>query len=191
MSNRTTYVINFIAQPGSGKSSVSASLFSQLKCHEKLKRKKSVEYIQEYAKQLVWTKNWDALNDQHYVSRKQYGLLKQMDGLVDIIVCDYSLLNGLYYNRFNPDNVSDVEKTHKYILDRYNEFVNINIFLNRGDFEYETEGRIQTEDEATQVGIDMKRMLQENNIYYTEFTADLSSESMTKLVNFVIRMMDE
>src|SRR5271170_2209535 len=169
MSKRST-VVNFIGGPGVGKTTISALTFALLKCNNKLKEKHVVvEYVQELAKNLVWTKKWDALNDQHYVSRKQYELLKQIDGEVDIIVCDYSLLHGLYYNQYNPDNVSNIDKTNAAVMKWYGEFHNINIFLNRGAFEYEKSGRYQTEDQASQVGIDMKKILANNSIGYTEF----------------------
>src|SRR5438067_1008096 len=130
--SRKTYIINFIGGPSSGKSTLSALLFAKLKLN---KNKYLVEYVQEYAKHLVWTKQFHILNNQYYVTQYQYNLLKQMNGEVDMVITDGPLIQGMYYNMHNRDNISNVEKTHNYIISCHSEFKNINIFLNRGNHE--------------------------------------------------------
>ena len=187
MSNKT-FVINLIGGPGCGKSTLSALIYAKLKVHN---NKYVVEYAQEYAKHLVWTKNFDVLNNQYYVTQHQYKLLKQMNGEVDFIVTDGPLCQGLYYNLHNKDNISNINKTEKLIIDSHNEFCNINIFLKRGAFEYEAQGRLQSEEESKEIDVILKHLLKQNGITFAEFDADSSNENIDKIVEYVIDIVNE
>lgn len=158
-----TIVINFISGPSSGKSTVAAELFVALK-----KLKLNVEYLQEYAKQLVWLKEYDTLNNQQYVSNQYYKSIKAMDGVVDFIILDSSLLNGLYYNRNNLDNLSNIDKTEQLIYDYYNQLTNINFFIHRLNIDYEQAGRIQSEDEAKSIDTHLINILNHSKIDYID-----------------------
>ena len=100
-----TYVINIIGAPGVGKTTISALLFARLKLRGYI-----CEYVQEYAKKLVWIKDFDSLNNQYHVTKKQYELLHQIDGHVNFIVTDGPLIHGIYYNKYNKDNISNIDK---------------------------------------------------------------------------------
>ena len=139
-------IINLIGGPGCGKTTVAAGIFYRLKL-----KGVNVEYVQEYAKKLVWLERWDDLNNQYSVSRKQYDVLKALDDKVDVIITDGPLVHGFYYVKYNKDNVSSKKKTKESIRRWVNEFDNENYFLDRGDYPYETEGRYQTEKEAKEV----------------------------------------
>lgn len=180
--SKITFVINFIGGPGLGKTVLSALVFAQLK----LKHYVS-EYVQEYAKQLVWTKDFDILNNQYYVTKHQSQLLKQIDGKVDMIVTDGPLVHGLYYNLHNQHNTSDINKTNRLILDSHNYFNNINIFLTRGSYEYEQEGRLQTENEAQEIDVIMKHLLKANHIPYKEFLASAEPGNVAEIVDYIIQ----
>ena len=162
----TTYIINLISGPGSGKTTMAVLLFAELKMLGH-----TVEYVQEYAKKLVWMQDYERLNNQYLVSKKQADLFWSIDGKVQYIVTDACLLHGLYYNRHNPDNVSNVEKTEKLILERYNQFHNINIFLERGDFPYEPAGRIQSYQESITIDNYLKKMMNEMKIPYKQWAS--------------------
>jgi len=93
-------IIQIIAGPGAGKTTVAALLFAKMKlCNPTLR----IEYVQEYAKKLVWRRDFEALNDQYQVSRKQYMLFDAMKDEVDVIITDTSLLIGLYHNRHSKE----------------------------------------------------------------------------------------
>jgi len=175
---KKTKVINLIGGPGAGKTVTAALLFARLKILGK-----SAEYIQEVAKTLVWTKQFDAINNQHALSNKQYKILKMINGNVDYIITDGPLLNGLYYNQHNPDNVCDIAKTEKFIMQWYNEFENINLYLIRGDFTYEQAGRMQTEKEALEIERTLQMILDNKSIPYKEFTTDIANiDNMIKYI---------
>ena len=174
--NMQTLLINLISGPGSGKTTMAALLFSELKMRGYI-----VEYVQEYAKKLVWLKDFDKLNNQYLVTKKQVELFEKISGNVQIIVTDACILHGLYYNQYNPDNVSNLEKTEKLIIESYHEFNNYNFFLKRGNFRYETNGRIQTEEESKDIDIKLKKYLKMYNIPYQNFLSD--KENINEMAN--------
>lgn len=163
-----TKVINFVASPSSGKSLMAALIFSELK----MKHYKA-EYVQEYAKTLIWQDRLDELANQYNVSLEQYKMIKSVNGKVQYICLDSPLLLGLYYNRHHTDNVSNVEKTEKMILSKMDEFDNIYIFLDRNlEFPYETEGRIHNEEQSNQIAKDLILLLDNLGIKYKRFVSD-------------------
>ena len=183
---RKTWVINLIGGPGVGKTTSAALLFGQLKVEFP---GIVTEYVQEYAKKLVWIKDYEALNMQYSVTLKQYKLLKQINGQVDFIITDGPLIQGLFYNKYNNENTSDVSKTEALVLKTFNEFNNINIFLTRGDFEYEEEGRTQTESEAIKVDDILKEMLVNANINFKIFKSD--PNNIPEMIQYIFQIVGE
>jgi tRNA uridine 5-carbamoylmethylation protein Kti12 len=178
-------IINLVAGPSVGKSIFAAELFSRLK-----QKKYNAEWVPEEAKKLVWTENWDLLNNQHYVSKTQYELFKAIYHKVDIIVTDGSLLHGLYYNRYNEDNISNVEKTEKFIEQYFNEFNNLNIYLERNmTIPFQQEGRIQNLEESLKIDSELINILNEKNIKFQSFLADICN--VDKMLKYIENKLKE
>ena len=176
---RKTKIINIVAGAGVGKSVLASQIFHQMKIDGC-----SIEFVGEYAKELVYEKNFELLNNQHYVSYKQKEMLKALVGKVDYIVTDGSILHGLVYNILHKDNISNIEKTEKKILEFYNEFDNITFFLQRNkNYDYENNGRIQTFDEAIKIDSILEDMLKKHKITYKSFFN--SKENFTKIMNYI------
>lgn len=174
-----TKIINFISGPSGGKSIITSETFVQMKV-----RGHSVEIVPEYAKKLVWDEDWELLNDQYYVSNQQFKLLQAVYEKMPFVITDGSLLHGLVYNKINPDNTSNIEKTERAILDWFNKFDNIVIFLERNnDVKYETAGRIQNEDEAKKIDKLLKEELLMKKIPFYRFDSDLSN--VFKICNLI------
>jgi len=176
-----SYLINFIAGPGVGKSVMTSLIFAKLKM-----KGYNAEIVPEYAKQLVWTEEFELLNNQYHVSYYQNKLLKSLVGKTDYIVTDGSLVHGLVYNMVNTDNTSDKDKTKSAILEWHNSFKNINIYLERNiKLKYQQEGRIQSLEEATHIDNLIKFQLFDNKLEYKSF---LSAEDS---VNSIIEYIEE
>jgi hypothetical protein len=174
-----TTVINFVGGSGCGKSLMAALTFAELKM-----RHLKAEYIQEYAKTLVWQKRFDELDNQYQVSTEQYRMIKAVHGAVDYIVCDSGLIIGMFYNRYHPTNVCNVEKTEKMLKEKMAEFDNVYIYLERNDeFPYEREGRIQDEEEAKEIDTLFKSLLDELKLEYLSVIS--SKESIPKIMDYI------
>jgi hypothetical protein len=105
-----TRVINIIGGPGSDKSLFTAAIILYLHLHHK-----TVELIPDYAKSVVWRKDFEALRNQYQIAQQQFQMLELLDGQVQYLVTEASLPQILYYNEFYPDNICDVGKTRKQI----------------------------------------------------------------------------
>jgi len=173
--------VNFISGPGAGKSVMAAMIFIKLKLLGH-----STELCQEYAKSLVWTKDWETLNNQYLVTQKQFNLLKNIEGKTSFVVCDGPIIHGLYYNLWNPDNTSDIQKTQNMIVNCHKQFENINIFLKRGQFAYEQAGRMQTKEEALSIDDTLQFLLEKNKIKFTIFDSSMEEENLLKIVTFIL-----
>jgi len=176
---RKTYLINIISGPGAGKTTICALLFAKLKI-----KGYTIEYIQEVAKHLVWEEDFELLDNQYWVSNRQFTLLNCLQGKVDLIITDGCLLHGIYYNRFNQNNVSNVEKTEQLIVNSFKKFNNINIFLERGNYPYEQVGRYQTEDEAKSIDKFFQTYLDEHKIPYQIFPVQ-EDKNIDEMINFI------
>lgn len=175
-----TKIVNILGGPGVGKTLVAALVFGNMKLLGE-----KVEYVQEYAKKLVWLNDIDRLNDQYYVSCRQFSVLTSVVGCVDYIITDGPLLHGIYYNRNNADNMSNVEKTEKHIIGCHNKFDNINIYIERNKkVKYETAGRIQTYNGAVKVDVGLLEIFTEHGIEYKKFRS--SEKEIDNIVNYIL-----
>jgi len=172
-----TYLVNLIGGPASGKTCLAALLFAKLKIQGYI-----VEYVQEVAKGLVWMEDYEMLNNQYWVSQKQFNILNCLQEKVQFIITDGCMLHGIYYNRNNEGNVSNVDKTEKYIWDCYHKFHNINIFLIRGDYPYEQAGRQQSEEESRCIDSFFLDLLKKRNLPFESFKAKPEVDDMIEYI---------
>ena len=143
-----TEILNLLGGPGSGKSVNGLLLTGTLK-----KSGRKAEYASEFAKDAVWDKNFETLQDQIYVFAKQNKRLYRLVNQVDYVVTDTSLLLSLtYLNDSTKKFVKDRSYWEKcfedLIIETYNQYDNINFYCERGNWEYETIGRRQTLEES-------------------------------------------
>lgn len=112
-------LINFYSGPGAGKTTVSLELTAELK-----KAGFNVEYVSEYAKELVLENKAEMLKDQQHVIDEQYKRLDRYRDSVDIIVTDSPLLLGQVYGE---GRIS--EEYHNQIRAYYDSFDNFNLWV--------------------------------------------------------------
>lgn len=172
-------VVNMLGGPGSGKTLMAHLLFAELSLKGKV-----VEYVPEFAKQLVWKKDWEALNNQLEVCGDQYDLMLPLFGNVDYVITDGPMLHGMVYNRLNKDNMSNWEEVDNLCLGCIYDCENINIFVERHDSLYQQAGRIQNMEEAKEVDKMILGLLDNFKFPYHEVRS--GKEDVNRMVDIVL-----
>lgn len=157
-----TKVINIIGGPGCDKSLFSAAIVLYLNL-----RHKTVETIPDYAKLLVWQKDYEALKNQYQIAQRQFEMINLLDGQVQFLVTECSLPQILYYNEHYADNICDIAKTRLKILEWYKQHNNVNILVERGDKKYVHTGRFQDEEQAIRIDKALRATLHREGMHYT------------------------
>lgn len=163
--NRIPVVINAFGGPGSGKSVSCMDICQQLK-----KLGYNAEYVQEYAKELVYDKNWDMLDGtpehQFEVLKEQLNRVDRLYGSVDFIVTDSPvLLNGVYNKSLTPEYDNMVTSLYK-------DFENFSYFVERDASSYQQEGRIQNLEESQKIDQEIKQLLKDKEVYFGTYNHD-------------------
>nr|WP_326531323.1 hypothetical protein [Rhodoferax sp.] len=165
-----TQVINVIGGPGCDKSLITSAIIVFLKLREK-----TIEVIPDFAKSLVWQQNFEVLKNQYFIAQRQFEMLSLLDGQVQFLITECSLPQVLFYNENYLDNICDIEKTRKQILEWYNQCNNINIFVERGDRKYIRTGRFQDEEQARTIDRGMRELLDREALPYTVLPSDVTA----------------
>lgn len=166
--DKNTIVINAFAGPGAGKTT------SCLEVAEKLKKQGFVtEYVQEYAKELVYDNNLIML-DGHYehqfaILNEQMKRINRLYGKVDFIVTDSPiLLNNTY---LNEDKNTEVYSAYSDSVNKlYGLYNNFNYFVERDTSVFEKEGRIHNLEQSIAIDNELKNMLHNNQIDFDVYT---------------------
>jgi hypothetical protein len=164
-----TKVINIIGGPGCDKSLFSSAIILNLNL-----RKKTVEQIPDYAKSLVWQKDFESLKNQYQIAQRQFEMIDLLDGQVQYLVTECPLPQVLYYNENYADNICDVAKTRLHILEWYKQHDNLNILVERGDKKYSHIGRFQDEEQARDIDKELKKILLREGIPFTGLSPDIA-----------------
>lgn len=170
-------VINGYGGPGAGKSTACLEITAALK-----KEGYNAEYVQEYAKELVYEKDMEMLDGS---PEHQYEILKEqtrrMDRLydqVDFIVTDSPiLLNEIYNKELTPEYESLVNELQ-------GEYINYSFFIERDASNFEEEGRIHNLTESIEKDNEIKDMLQKNEIKYKTYNHENVNEIVNDAIDF-------
>lgn len=115
-------VINMFGNPGSGKSTMMAYIFSELK-----RRGFEVEMAPEIAKEHVWDEDFRRLRNQVLVFAEQLHRIERLNGKVQYIITDSPLIIKIgYYKERKLPEFESFKKLCKAFSDQYN---NVNILL--------------------------------------------------------------
>ena len=156
-------VVNLYGGPGAGKSTAALQLVAELK-----KRGINADYVSEYAKELVYIKNFSKLDgsiqNQREIFHEQKSRLDLTLQGVDIAVTDAPLLLNAIYLKDKSDSYT------QNVLKQYNKYNNFNILIER-DFSvgFESEGRIHNLEESIEKDAEIASMLYENKIPFQRF----------------------
>lgn len=175
--NKEPIVINGYGGPGAGKSTACLEITAALK-----KEGYNAEYVQEYAKELVYEKDMEMLDGS---PEHQYEILKEqtrrMDRLydqVDFIVTDSPvMLNTIYNKQLTPEYESLVNELQ-------GEYINYSFFMERDVSNFEEEGRIHNLTESIEKDNEIKDMLQKNEIKYKTYNHENVNEIVNDAIDF-------
>lgn len=154
--------INLYGGPGSGKSTLSTILFSELKLREK-----RVELVREYAKELVYQEK-DMINlveaDRIYILAEQMRREAIHYGKIDYLITDSPVLIAAYYYRNR--SAIDLAKGLLMAPDR-----ELHFLIRRDEtLPFEKYGRAHDEDAAKKIDQDMRDFLEKEGIKYHEIS---------------------
>lgn len=171
--------INLFAGPGAGKSTIASELFTEMK-----KRNDKVEYIQEYAKELTFGKDFTRLSDQLHILGEQHHRMYRLRDQVDFLIHDSPFVMGIVYLQKDIHLPKKLYK--KLVTEMFKSYNNINIFLERDvdKFGYETYGRNQDLDEAIQKDKEIKDMLKKFDIPF--ITIKVGKKTTKKILNLLV-----
>ena len=171
---KNTIVVNLFGGQGTGKSTTMADLFAFFK-HNAF----DVEMCSEFAKELVWENRSDTFKDELYIFAKQNHRLFRCNGKVDIIVTDRPLLMSIPYNEVYGDknNITWNKAYEELVINTFNQYNNINIFLNRVK-PYNTNGRNETEELAKEFDVKFKTLLHDFDIPHITVDADDNAKNI-------------
>ena len=160
-------IINFIGEPGAGKSWAAWYISAKLK-----QNGFKVEYLSEFAKSKLYEHSEKVFTCEPYIFGKQLYKMHSMSDEVDIIITDSPIILPHFYEK--DEQAKELLKQLE--LYHFNQFNNLNICLMR-DHDYKKEGRFQTEAQAEQLHNEMMDFLMKNHIdYYSFFTSHIETE---------------
>ena len=161
-----TLVINFAAGPGAGKSTMAGELFGYMK-----RRQINCEYVQEFAKDIVWSKHWENLDDQIHIFGEQFHRQYRLLDQVDYIITDSPLFLTRYYVReslkkFLSAN-SFKDKVAELAIYAFNMFENKTFYVDRTGRRFLERGRVHNQERSQQIDESIKFLLKHHEIPYT------------------------
>lgn len=157
--------ISLFGGPGSGKSTLAPKLYSDLKFYNY-----NVELVREWVKLWACEKKEIISYDQVYIFAKQLNLEDRLlRSGIDFVVSDSPLFLQCYYASDMCPEVSDelISLAKKVEI----KYPSLNIFLKR-DHKYDPVGRYQTEEEALEIDVNLKKFLKDNEVSYSEENSD-------------------
>lgn len=169
---KNSIVVSFFAGPGARKSTITYDVFSKLKW-----KNINCEVANEYAKEKVWEKSFNTLDNQIFVFGKQHHRLWRLVGQCDVVLTDSPLLLSIIYDKEKRVELKNL------VLSEFNKFNSLNYFVER-KAKFNPAGRIQNEEESKQIDCDIKLLLDSNNIKYKSIFGE--KESVDIIVEDII-----
>jgi len=169
--------VNLFAGPGTGKSTTAAGLFHKMKTKDF-----RVEYVQEYAKDLTFGKDFVKLSDQLHLLGEQHHRMFRLKDQVDFIIHDSPFIMGMAYA---SDEMLPLEEFEALIVSLYRRYNHINIFLKRNvtEHKYQEYGRNQSLEEAMKKDEEIKTWLDKYNLPYYE--VDMGKKAVKDILKII------
>ncbi len=158
-------VIDFYGGPGAGKSTLAAGLFAKMK-----QGGFAVEYVPEYAKDLVWEGR--SLANQVQILGKQFHRLWRLKDHVGYVVTDSPIMLCGYYNAISSSQ--DYLRTLSPLVgELHHKFLHVGFWVDRMK-PYQQYGRVQDETEARRMDDTIRNYLETWRLPLTRIPGDES-----------------
>lgn len=174
-------VVNFFAGPSAGKTTAALEITAGLK-----KEGYNVEYVSEFAKELVLEGRAEELKNQEFVTDEQYHRLDRLrNSGVEIIVTDSPVLLGQVYG---ADTTSEDYKNQ--VMEYHNSFENFNLFVERGET-FQVEGPVHDLEQSKAIDKKIIGMLKQNKIFYGSYQHNTIEKTIDKINTTYSRLYDQ
>lgn len=174
-----TLIVNTLAGPCGGKTTTCWEIAAALK-----RRGIVVEYVPEYTKELVYEKNWvlldGTLEHQKEILKEQKHRQDRLYGQVQVILTDAPLLFNLIY----LDNCT--EEYEKEVVDLFNSYNNLNIFVRRNPAEFTQIGRNHNLEESIKKDKEILDFLDKHDIPFIVY----DQKDIDFIVDAIIQCID-
>lgn len=165
-------IVKLWGGPGSGKSTIAARVFSDLKMQGV-----NCELVTEFAKDLTWEKREKALGNQAYIFGKQWHRIERVYHDVDVIVTDSPPELTAFYGKPHQS-----EHFIPFVFDVARQYPGLDYFLSRLK-KYNPVGRRQNEEEARELDRQILTFLTERKVNFKLLPGLLpSSDEITEEV---------
>lgn len=171
-------IVNLFGGPSCGKSTAASGVHYHMKMLHI-----DVQLVLEYAQELTFEENFHALSDQTRILGEQHSRIRRVEGKVDCVINDSPFIMGLVYS---VDSVKPPPKSFdSYIVDLFNQYDNMNFYLERGNGTYRKVGRYHSREQALEKDKQILDLLAKHNIPYEVVTSDGTCvmEIMMRVVN--------
>lgn len=160
-------VINIFGGPCCGKTTTALGITYFMKLNHI-----NVELIPEYAKSLLYSNRLvDMQDQQEYIFAKQNHMLHRLREKVEYAVVDSPTLLSYCYTTWNAHPWPARDAFKAFVWASFNTYDNLNIYLVRPDT-YQTEGRLQTLEQARQIDDNVMESLRLLNVPYVTVKVD-------------------
>ena len=147
----------------------------------------NVEYVSEYAKELVLENRTNELDDQRKVTDEQYRRFDRIRNSAEIIVTDSPVLLGMVYGDGKID-----DEYKKQIRAYHDSFDNFNMLVARPEnAKFQTEGRVHDEKQSLELDSKIKGMLDTQGVFYGSYKRDDISKTVERIGQTYERLYGE
>lgn len=168
-------VVEILAGPGTGKSTLAHGLVSKMK-----KLGYNVEYVSEYAKELLYLES-NMIKYQMQVFSEQLWRLRTLEDKIDVVVTDTSLLLGLIYSKEKNPYFEDM------MMWEHNQYHNLTYYLEREDLVYQPHGRFETEEQAKEIDTRLISLLDKHGIGYKSIKREGAKKTILSDIDAILK----
>jgi hypothetical protein len=138
------------------------------------------ELATELAKDIIYNKDLDSINDQIYIFGNQFHRIYRLLNEVDVIISDSPILLVPVYDKHKRPTLE------KLVIEEHKKLWNYNVFLKRSG-EHDPNGRIHNKEQSIEIDGRILDLLDKYNEGYETFEG--TSDSKDRIVGQIISLL--